>query len=74
MCAGWGGGWRSGRGADEGCGSLRCDGEGHGITGVCNRGRWLLQARAALPGARGYLPMPLHAPVGDSLLGIVSEH
>jgi hypothetical protein len=37
------------------CGATR---EGQGVTGVCDRGRWLLQARAALPGACGHLPMP----------------
>jgi hypothetical protein len=63
--------WRLGRWERwqrrEGGGSLARDREGHGITGVCNRGRWLLQAQEALLGARGYLPMPLRAPVGDSL-------
>jgi hypothetical protein len=35
---------RGGRGADGDGGPLRRDGEGHGVTGVCGRGRWLLQA------------------------------
>jgi hypothetical protein len=41
----------------EGCGSLAHDREGHVVTGVCGRGRWLLQAQVAIPGARSYLPM-----------------
>ena len=46
------------RGAGGGGGPLRRNGEGQGVTGVCDRGRWLLQARGACPGACGYLPMP----------------
>jgi hypothetical protein len=60
-------GWRSRRGRGEGCGPLRGDGEGHVVTGVCGRGRWLLQAQVAFPGCVPALPRPAHAPVGDRL-------
>ena len=36
------------------------DGEGHVVTGVCCRGRWLLQAQGAGPGRVRCLPMPAH--------------
>ena len=62
---------RAWAGADEDWGSFRRGGEGQGVTGVCDRGRWLLQAQGADPGRVLYLPMPAHPPVGDSLGGIV---
>jgi hypothetical protein len=55
--SGIGGGW----------GPLRCNREGHVVSGVCNRGRWLLRAQVAYPGRVHALPRPAHAPEGDRL-------
>jgi len=53
-------GWRSGRGIGGGCGPLRCDREGHVVTGVCGRGRWLSQQRWPSLGCVGTCPCAPH--------------
>jgi hypothetical protein len=65
-CLGWLGG---GAGAASAGIAARCDAtkEGHGVTGVCDRDRWLLQAQGVVPGHVLRLPRPAHAPEGDHL-------
>jgi hypothetical protein len=45
--------------------------EGQGITGVCDRGRWLLQARGAILGRVIALPRPAHESEGDRMCEII---
>ena len=74
MSVGVMGGGATQRGAGEGCGSLPRDGEGHMVTGVCGRDRWLAVAQVVDPGRVLCLPRPAHTLGGDRLGRIVPDH